>query len=400
MWRRTALLLGAVACGPSRIAPAEPTAAELFTPPPRAPEGSGLFAEAPRKSARETSGDPALGALLDACGGPDGALEDVAASWAAARAAGGATPTSVKAASRARGAPYVAPQVWIASAGPEVGADALRARLTEWLGHVRSPRRCGVGAARSGKGHVYAVVAAEAAATLTPVATRARVGEWLTVDAQLLVGATDAKLVVLGPSGRPRPVPTTFSRADAGGHVRARFAPDRAGAFVAQLVADLDDGPRPVLEFDVYADVSPAQARERPAPGEAVAGGGDDAEALSRMLGAARAGESLPPLTRSTALDALCAAHVARMTRTGRVAHDAGDGDPALRAETAGLRPHAVGENVARARSVATAHRALWASPSHRANILSPAFTHVGIAAARSEGGDVFVCELFADDPG
>jgi hypothetical protein len=399
MWRRTALLLGAVACGPSRIAPAEPTGAELFTPPPRAPEAV-LYAEAPRESAHASPGDPVTRALLDACGGPDGALDELASAWASARAAGRPTPLSVKAEGRARGAPYVAPQVWIASAGPSVGADALRARLTPWLAHVRSPRRCGVGAAPSGEGRVFAVVASEAAATLAPVTTRVRVGEWLTVDAQLLVGATDAKLVVLGPSGRPRPVPTTFTRTDGGGHVRARFAPDRAGAFVAQLVADLEDGPRPVLEFDVYAGVSPEQARERPAPGESKAGAGDDADSLSRMLRAARDGESLPELARSPTLDALCSAHVARMTRTGRVAHDSGDGDPALRAESAGLRPHAVGENVARARSTAAAHRVLWASPSHRANILSPAFTHVGIAAARGPDGDVFVCELFADDPG
>jgi uncharacterized protein YkwD len=42
------------------------------------------------------------------------------------------------------------------------------------------------------------------------------------------------------------------------------------------------------------------------------------------------------------------------------------------------------------------AHRALWTSPSHRANMLSRDFERVGIAVARGPRGDAWVVETFA----
>ena len=55
-----------------------------------------------------------------------------------------------------------------------------------------------------------------------------------------------------------------------------------------------------------------------------------------------------------------------------------------------------VGENVARASTVAAAHRALWSSPSHRENLLSDRFSALGVGVARGAGGSLFVAELFA----
>jgi uncharacterized protein YkwD len=54
------------------------------------------------------------------------------------------------------------------------------------------------------------------------------------------------------------------------------------------------------------------------------------------------------------------------------------------------------GENVAHATTVALAHRALWASPSHRANLLRREFESVGVAVARDDRGDAWVVETFA----
>ena len=45
-------------------------------------------------------------------------------------------------------------------------------------------------------------------------------------------------------------------------------------------------------------------------------------------------------------------------------------------------------ENVARASSVALAHRALWGSASHRLNLLSGDYTQVGLGLARLQHPD------------
>jgi len=42
------------------------------------------------------------------------------------------------------------------------------------------------------------------------------------------------------------------------------------------------------------------------------------------------------------------------------------------------------------------AERALWASPSHRENLLLPRFDRVGIGVARDPDGTLWVCQTFA----
>ena len=61
----------------------------------------------------------------------------------------------------------------------------------------------------------------------------------------------------------------------------------------------------------------------------------------------------------------------------------------------AGVGAHEEGENVAHAGTVARAHRALWDSPSHRANILRPTFARVGVGVVHDAHGDAWVVEEF-----
>lgn len=58
-------------------------------------------------------------------------------------------------------------------------------------------------------------------------------------------------------------------------------------------------------------------------------------------------------------------------------------GSPFAMMDRAGVKYRYAGENLAGAPTVDIAHRALMNSPGHRANILSPNFTHVGIGIAR-----------------
>jgi uncharacterized protein YkwD len=83
------------------------------------------------------------------------------------------------------------------------------------------------------------------------------------------------------------------------------------------------------------------------------------------------------------------------MATTQTLSHDAGDGSPGARIRSAGVAAREEGENVAEAPTVVAAHRALWASPSHRANILHATFTRVGIGVTRDRQGNVWVTEDF-----
>jgi uncharacterized protein YkwD len=280
--------------------------------------------------------------------------------------------------------------------GRALDDEATLRKLDTWTRSFRDEgeRRCGVATGTAPDGTaVVAAVAVDALADLSPLPVHARTGQWLEVEARMLVPATSATVVVLGPSGAPHDALTSFSR----GRVRARFAPDRPGAFTVQIVADVAEGPRPVLEASVFADVDPPdERRDLPAPGEGAGAGAPDATtALERMIGALRRDEQLPSIARDASLDRLARAHALLMQRARTVGHDVGDGDPAERVRDAGLAARDVGENVAHSPSLALAHRALYASPSHRANLLRPELDAMGVAVLEDPDGSVWVDELF-----
>lgn len=366
------LLLILAATAPVR-AGEKPPAAAIWAADVAAPHPLAAGADAP---------------LYARCGAPDAALSRVAAAVVRMRADGKAPPHALALAElvRAAGAPYVGPRAWSLASDD---ADRIVSRLERWTRAAPAlPMRCGVarGASRDGT-PLVAAVAAPAPADLEPMPSRARSGQWLALEARLRVRAQGAKVVLLGPRGRPRRVLGSLS----GGVVRSRFALDQPGRWLVQLVADLDEGPRPVVEVTVFVDVPPEPDRESPAVKVAQSPAG-----LGALLAAARRAEGLAPLARDAALDRVALAHAERMARRGHVAHDAGDGSPTERVERAGIEARRVGENVGSAPSVERIHHALWRSPSHRENMLHPDHRRVGIALVEREGR-LFAAQIFAD---
>ncbi len=379
------LVLSFVAPGGARAAGNAPTwAAETASPAPiAATEWSDLER-----------------AVLAKCGPGERGLRDTAAGIVSVKHRGGAIPdfAAIAFAQRAAGEPHPWARAWAASGRALAVAPTLR-EIDAWLGADHFVlRRCGVarGVAADGR-QVLVVVAVDALADLSPLPTRTRVGQWLDVEARMRVPVRGGKVVVLGPSGVPRSLLTSF----AGDRLRARFAPDEPGEFAVQVVADVAWGPRPVLEARVFADVEPPSApSDDPAPGERPSGSaGDEAVALEAMLTAARASVQLPPLVRDARLDHVARSHAEVMARSQALAHDAGDGDPMERMHEAGLDPRESAENVARASNLALAQRAMWASPSHRLEMMRRDVDHVGLGVAKDEQGDTWVVELFAASP-
>jgi uncharacterized protein YkwD len=327
---------------------------------------------------------------------------------------------------RASGEPHPWARAWVASASM-LGGRATMANLDGWLGatHGRE-RRCAVATATSTDGtQTLAVVAVDVLADLAPLPTHARPGQWLSVEATLRVPALGGDVLVLGPSGVPRSIPTAFD----GKVLRARFAPERPGEFTVQVVADVASGRRPVLEATVLAGVDAPTPSARIAPGEDLAPGAarssvseradpnltgparssdseradpkpvataPDDDQLAEMVASARGSLGLARLTRHPSLDAIARDHAQRMARTHELAHQLDDGDPLERLHAAGIDTRYVGENLAHAPTVRLAHRALWVSPSHRANLVSREFERIGVGVVRDEHGDAWAVEIFA----
>jgi uncharacterized protein YkwD len=394
----TAFALAALACEPkagvSEPASADRASAASATQPGE--QGASDFASETR-SPEPGADDAPLSRELDAaCKSPDRGIARAAQRLAGLKAIGQSSLDAgeVSLALRAAGAPYVWPHAWTLEGKPNALGNAAQL-MTTWQASFADggERRCGVGSAEHEDGSVtLAVVAIDALADLQPLPTRARIGAWLDVNATLLVSVSEAKVVVLGPRGAPHPVPTSLD----GPHVRARFHADRAGAWLVQVLASVAGGPRPVLEAAVYVGVEPPKSlEESPAPGELATDSREPAASLFEMVNRARAGEGLRPLVLNATLTHLATEHANAMRAARHTAHDTGDGDLNARLARAGLQLSA-GENVAHAASTALAHRVLWASPSHRQNLLNASFDSIGIGVALDEDGSAWVCEEFA----
>ncbi len=344
-------------------------------------------AEAPPSAWAEQTEGPTVAAPADlpwlACR-RDPSLERAAAYLAARRAQGKKAPTArgLELTLRRFGSPLPSPQASVLS-GKALGDDDLRARI-----HISPQARCGVRDATGPDGvRTVVLVAAESHAVLEAIPTRARVGQFLTLRATTDPGIRSVRVYLTAAGGN---VHTTPVSTDSTGAFVARFAVDAPGMVTAQVVADLADGPRPVLEALVFAGLEPQDPSEQEA--EAPTAGDDHGNAsLYEWLGQARGGS--PALARDDRLEAIAKAHSERMRARHVAAHDAGDGLPTDRVVRLGVRE--VGENVAHARSLREAHGALLESPSHRANVLSGRFTHVGIGVAQDGDGSFWVTQLF-----
>jgi uncharacterized protein YkwD len=362
--------------------------------PATAPNPDGWVLRTASASPEPAPADPEL----SQCGAFDAALGRVAEKIAGRSARGleDYATEELAFALRMEGEPHTWPEAWVFSSTGAHG-DEVVARATRWLETLRSSgeRRCGIGRATgAGGSRITALVVVGALADLSSMPTKARLGQWISFKATMLAPTEDARLVVLPPTGAPRHVPTTLHD----GAVAATFSADRTGSWLVQLVGVVRGGPRPLLEALLVVGETPAPPGSRPVPGErASAGARNEEEALERMINAARFAESVPPLAVHAKLASVAEAHASAMRDARILAHDLGKGGPVDRIRRAGVETAHPGENVAHAKTVERAHRVLWASPSHRGNLLDPRFSKLGVGVVRDEDGSVWVSEVFAD---
>ncbi|MBS1839245.1 MAG: CAP domain-containing protein [Acidobacteria bacterium] len=123
---------------------------------------------------------------------------------------------------------------------------------------------------------------------------------------------------------------------------------------------------------------------------------GPDEKVLLDAVNHERAGEKLPPLKWDANLAAAARDHVRKMTERNRLSHQF-SGEPSLtaRASGAGARFSMVAENVAEAPNVSELHIGWMNSLPHRANILNPKLTAIGIAV-EMRGEQYFAVQDFS----
>ena len=117
---------------------------------------------------------------------------------------------------------------------------------------------------------------------------------------------------------------------------------------------------------------------------------------LFSSLNRERASQGLPALQWDDALASAARQHAVRMAQLDQMSHQL-PGEPNLlaRASEAGARFSVIAENVAIGPDPAVIHTMWMHSPGHRANILSPQLSAVGIAVVQGSSG-LFAAQDFS----
>lgn len=123
----------------------------------------------------------------------------------------------------------------------------------------------------------------------------------------------------------------------------------------------------------------------------------EEADVMLGLINVERTNHGLAPLASREDIATYAAAHSAAMAEAGSIWHN---DDYFTKATKARFGASMVGENVAVNSTTANAHARLMNSPGHRANILEPNFTHVGIGIARATTGGMYFTQDFLKSTG
>jgi uncharacterized protein YkwD len=122
-------------------------------------------------------------------------------------------------------------------------------------------------------------------------------------------------------------------------------------------------------------------------------------QTLLQLTNAERAKHKLPPLHANGVLFAVARAHSANMARHQQMSHVLDGKTPFDRLHAAGYSFSWAGENIAYGYGAYAQPAAIvqgWMnSPPHRANILSPHYTQIGLGVAHDQHGRVYYTQDF-----
>lgn len=295
----------------------------------------------------------------------DGRLSDLARWAATERLLAGSSPSAldVERVSRRLGLTSPFPMLLFVSLDDRSWEADLR-RSLEAQPRSTSHNRLGVYVDESG---LAAVALASSHATIAPIPRRIEPGDDLTLHAELAAGWTQPEWLVTAPNGRVRRLraaPTeVLESLERGTHQIELLA---RGPFGLEVIANfpVGVGEQPVVETVDLAGISWAPT----------------ADAFLQAANQIRRKAGLPPLRRDPKLDRIADGHTRDMASARFFAHHSPTrGSTHDRMRRAGFPFQRYGENIGRARSSEEIHTLWLRSPGHRANLLDPGFTHIGL---------------------
>jgi uncharacterized protein YkwD len=237
------------------------------------------------------------------------------------------------------------------------------------------------------------VVIGSMEATLGPIPRHLAPGQTVRLNGEIARRFARASVYLMRTDGKVDETAVPSRRID------VSFRLPKAGVYRIEVMGDGPTGPLIVLNVPIYVGVpEPEPTLRKSARG----GPATAAEAEARMLvllNGARARAGLPALAADRELRAIALGHSQDMARAHFVGHvSPTTGTPEDRIKRAGAVLSAGGENISLASGPDEAHEDLMSSPGHRANMLSPTFTHVGIAIVPS-GEQILATLVFGRRP-
>jgi uncharacterized protein YkwD len=220
---------------------------------------------------------------------------------------------------------------------------------------------------------------------LQPIPLRIEAGGKVVVAGKLLGARKNPRIERVDPRGGWARIPAVVGSDRS---IRAEVACDHGrGPYQIEVLADGKLGPEVVANFRVFCGVErPSEIHfvyERLGPRVTSA---DVVRGNFDLLNAERAARGLPILAWDDRAAAVAQAHSQDMAANNFVGHvSPTTGDATARFARAKITGTVVRENVARGYGPKGIHESLMNSPGHRANLIAPDVTHVGIGVVFGE---------------
>jgi uncharacterized protein YkwD len=296
------------------------------------------------------------------------------------------------------GIPFADPVAVQVTFSTGVDAERLVATLQqsiEPLPRNRAYARYGVGVTRDGDGLKGIVLVSMADVTLRPLPRKLPRGGELRLAGTLADAYAFARLSVTLPTGKVVSFQSTGKQFDGG------FAVPETGIYQVELLGDGATGPVVVANFPIYVD-SPepeAPSTTRNATEDQNLTAAQIEEILLGLVNGERAKSSLPAVKKSDELAEVATGHSRDMVDHAFFAHvSPTTGTTEERVMKSKLPLISLGENIAEGSNVQEIHQSLLKSPAHRAVIIDPQFTHVGIGVVvRGVEPRIVATEVFGE---
>ena len=285
--------------------------------------------------------------------------------------------------------PTVVP--WAVSFSTDPDLEARLANFAQRLAS-RPPTHCGVGLASVEDRQVLVVVGVRRRVELETFPASVASGSAARLEGTLVTGYRAPTVLVTTPLGEVRERRVLRRSGRFGAWLRF----PTPGRYTVEVMASGPQGPEIVALFPVFVDSEPWDEAGTSRVSPRFAEGRDMAEAtLLQLVNLERQQRGMLPLAWDPQLQLLARQHSREMMSHGYFGHVSPEsGDLTARLRDAAVFTRRAAENLVRSSSSSRAHARLMESPSHRANILDPNLTHLGIGI-ESRNGELVVTQIF-----